>query len=52
MKRINKWSGDHLFDPTEVPGVLFISNSKYQIANKKDPKIEDIMQRVLEFRLP
>lgn len=45
--RSGKWSGDHLFDPSEVPGVIFISNIKYKIANIKNPKITDVMPTVL-----
>lgn len=44
-KRIYKWSGDHLFDPTEVPGVL-LSNKKIGI---KNPKITNIMPMVLNI---
>ena len=42
-KRTYKWSGDHLFDPTEVPGVL-LSNKKIGL---KNPKITNIMPMVL-----
>lgn len=38
-KRKSKWSGDHLFDPSEVPGVLLI-NKRLGI---KNPKITDVM---------
>jgi predicted AlkP superfamily phosphohydrolase/phosphomutase len=41
--RKSKWSGDHLFDPTEVPGVL-ISNTKLPF---KNPAITDIMPYIL-----
>jgi len=44
-KRTYKWSGDHLFDPTEVPGV-FLSNKKMGL---KDPKITDVMPEVLKI---
>ena len=43
VKRESKWSGDHLFDPTEVPGVLF-SNKKM---NLKNPGITDVVAKVL-----
>ncbi len=43
-KRTYKWSGDHLFDPTEVPGILF-SNKKLGL---KNPKITQIMPEVLK----
>ncbi len=45
QKRTYKWSGDHLFDPTEVPGVLF-SNRKLGF---KDPRITQIMPYVLKI---
>lgn len=44
-KRTYKWSGDHLFDPTEVPGVL-LSNKKLGF---KDPKITQIMSEVFKI---
>lgn len=44
-KRSYKWSGDHLFDPTEVPGVLF-SNQKIEL---KNPKITQVMPLVLKM---
>lgn len=45
QKRTYKWSGDHLFDPTEVPGVLF-SNKKLGL---KNPKITEVMPNVLKM---
>lgn len=42
-KRTQKWSGDHLFDASEVPGVIF-SNSHLKI---KDPYLGDVMPYVL-----
>jgi len=42
-KRNKKWSGDHLFDPVEVPGVLF-SNHKLPF---KSPAIWQIMPYIL-----
>ncbi len=44
-KRTYKWSGDHLFDPTEVPGVL-LSNKKLGF---KQPQIAQIMPYVLKI---
>ncbi len=43
-KRTSKWSGDHLFDATEVPGVLF-TNKKLSV---RDPKITDVMPAILK----
>ncbi|GAG07338.1 unnamed protein product, partial [marine sediment metagenome] len=43
-KRTAKWSGDHLFDASEVPGVIF-SNKKLEL---KNPFIGDIMPFVLK----
>ncbi len=45
VKRTSKWSGDHLFDPSEVPGILF-SNKNLGF---KNPKIIDIMPTVLKL---
>lgn len=42
-KRTSKWSGDHLFDPSEVPGVLFI-NKKIPLSSAR---IIDVMPTVL-----
>jgi predicted AlkP superfamily phosphohydrolase/phosphomutase len=42
-RRAGKWGGDHLFDATEVPGVV-VSNQKPGL---KDPKIWEIMPWVL-----
>lgn len=48
-KRDSKWSGDHLFDPTEVPGVLLV-NKKIK---KSDPQIIDMIPSALSlFDLP
>lgn len=44
-KRTYKWSGDHLFDPTEVPGVL-LSNEKLSL---KDPKITQVIGLVFKM---
>lgn len=44
-RRVGKWSGDHLFDATEVPGVLF-SNHNLKI---KNPHIKDIMPLVMKL---
>lgn len=44
-KRTYKWSGDHLFDPTEVPGVL-LSNKNLAL---KNPKITEIMPIALKI---
>lgn len=41
--RQSKWSGDHLFDPSEVPGVL-ISNKNIPL---KNPKITQVMPYIL-----
>jgi len=45
-KRISKWSGDHLFDASEVPGVLFINNK----INFKNPKITDVVSIIFNFK--
>lgn len=45
LKRQSKWSGDHLFDPSEIPGVLFM-NKKF---HEKSPRIIDIVPTVLHF---
>lgn len=42
---LKKWSGDHLFDPALVPGVLF-SNRKIV---REDPAIYDIAPTVLQL---
>lgn len=48
-RRESKWSGDHLYDPSEVPGVLLI-NKKLNI---KNPRIVDIIPTVLDiFKAP
>lgn len=48
--RKSKWSGDHLFDPTEVPGVLFINK---KIDGNLNPNIIDIAPSILNlFALP
>lgn len=44
-KRTSKWSGDHLFDPTEIPGVIFV-NKKIQSQN---PRIIDIIPSIFKF---
>ncbi|MBN1527109.1 MAG: alkaline phosphatase family protein [Candidatus Omnitrophica bacterium] len=41
---LKEWSGDHLFDPALVPGVIF-SNRKIV---KKDPSVYDITPTVLK----
>lgn len=46
-KRRSKWRGDHLFDSTEVPGVILI-NKKVKL-NK--PKITDILNIVNKLHL-
>ncbi len=43
--RQSKWSGDHLFDASEVPGVLF-STAKIDV---DDPSILDIAPTVFRF---
>jgi len=43
-KRQQKWSGDHLFDADEVPGVLF-SNHNLSL---KNPFIGDIIWKIIE----
>jgi len=48
-KRSSKWSGDHFFDISEVPAVLF-SNKKI---TQPHPRIIDIMPTILRFfRVP
>ena len=42
-ERKSKWSGDHLFDPSEVPGVLLV-NRKIKITN---PSITDVLPTIL-----
>lgn len=44
-KRVSHWNGDHLFDASEVPGVLF-SNRKL---NGKKPHIIDLAPTILDF---
>lgn len=44
-KREGKWSGDHLFDPSEVPGI-FLSNLKISNSN---PNLIDIIPSVLNL---
>lgn len=44
-KRDSKWSGDHLFDPTEVPGVL-LTNKKLKT---KNPQIIDVIPSALSL---
>lgn len=44
VKRKSKWSGDHLFDASEIPGVLF-TNKKLEI---KNARIIDIIPTVLK----
>jgi predicted AlkP superfamily phosphohydrolase/phosphomutase len=43
-KRTGKWAGDHLFDSSEVPGVL-ISNKNLGL---KNPKITDVIPQILK----
>jgi predicted AlkP superfamily phosphohydrolase/phosphomutase len=43
VKRTSKWSGDHLFDPSEVPGTL-ITNFKL---TSESPRIIDIIPTVM-----
>ncbi len=43
-ERMSKWSGDHLFDPSEVPGVLFINRR----ISPQAPKIIDITPSLLD----
>jgi predicted AlkP superfamily phosphohydrolase/phosphomutase len=45
LKRKSKWSGDHLFDPSEVPGVLFM-NTKIK---EKNPRLIDVIPTVLKL---
>jgi len=42
---IKKWSGDHLFDPKLIPGILF-TNFK---VDKKDPTIYDLTPTILRI---
>jgi len=44
-KRNSKWKGDHLFDATEVPGILF-TNKPHDL---KNPKITDTILLVNKF---
>ncbi len=44
--RKSKWSGDHLFDPTEVPGVLFINK---KMKGKQSPSILDLAPSILKL---
>ncbi len=47
--RNSKWSGDHLFDPTEVPGVIFMNRK----ATLTTPSIIDIAPTILRlFDIP
>ena len=45
-KRESKWSGEHLFDASEVPGVLFINK---KISLKTIPSIVDIFPTILKI---
>jgi predicted AlkP superfamily phosphohydrolase/phosphomutase len=45
VKRQSKWSGDHLFDPTEIPGVLF-TNKKIK---EESPNIVDVIPTVIRI---
>lgn len=48
--RKSKWSGDHLFDPTEVPGVLFVNK---KISGKQNPSILDLAPSIFKlFDIP
>jgi len=42
-RREQKWSGDHLFDASEIPGVIFAN----QKLNLKNPFIGDVAKQVL-----
>jgi predicted AlkP superfamily phosphohydrolase/phosphomutase len=42
---LKKWSGDHLFDPKLIPGILF-TNFK---VDKENPSIYDITPTILKF---
>lgn len=44
-KRESKWSGDHFFDPSEIPGVLFVNKKE----DWKNPSIVDVMPTVLQI---
>lgn len=49
VQRQSKWSGDHLFDPSEIPGVLFM-NGKIKT---KNPRIIDVIPTALSlFDIP
>ncbi|MBI4008770.1 alkaline phosphatase family protein [Candidatus Roizmanbacteria bacterium] len=49
IKRQTKWSGDHLFDSTEVPGILFVNKT----IRAKKPAIVDVIPTVLhELNIP
>ncbi len=45
QQRTSKWSGDHLFDPTEVPGIL-VTNKKL---TAKKARLIDIMPTVFSL---
>jgi hypothetical protein len=48
-KRESKWSGDHLFDPSEIPGVIFLNK---RVTYEK-PGIIDVIPTVLTiFNIP
>lgn len=42
---LKKWSGDHLFDPMLIPGVLFLNKK----IDKKQPSIYDITPTILKI---
>ena len=42
---LKKWSGDHLFDPVLIPGILFCNKR----INKNNPSIYDITPTILKI---
>lgn len=45
VKRTDRWSGDHLFDASEVPGILFLNYKPLQ----KPKSIDQIIPFLLKF---
>ncbi len=47
-KRTSKWSGDHLYDPSEVPGIL-MSNKKLETNNPKITEVIPLVYKILNI---
>jgi bisphosphoglycerate-independent phosphoglycerate mutase (AlkP superfamily) len=49
-----RWSGDHIVDPSTVPGILFLSNGRAPLQpafekNEKKPNIIDLAPTILNY---